>query len=50
MPLVIVSQPIINIATFRFPIPVPGLEGMLYFSGANITEFLKRFNELYNKY
>jgi hypothetical protein len=35
---------------FRFLILVPGLEGILYFLGANITEFLKRFNELYNKY
>jgi hypothetical protein len=30
--------------------PVPSLEGMLYFLGVNITEFLKRFDELYNKY
>jgi hypothetical protein len=30
--------------------PVPGLEGMLYFLSANITEFLKRFNKLCNKY
>jgi hypothetical protein len=29
---------------------MPSLEGILYFLGANITEFLKRFNELYNKY
>jgi hypothetical protein len=35
---------------FRFPMLVPGLEGILYFSGANITQILKRFNELYNKY
>jgi hypothetical protein len=30
--------------------PVPGLEGMLYFLGANIIEFFKRFNKLCNKY
>jgi hypothetical protein len=45
-----VSQLIINIAMFWFPILMPGLEGMLYFLGVNITEFLKHFNELCNKY
>jgi hypothetical protein len=30
--------------------PVPGLEGMLYFLGVNVTEFLEHFEELYNKY
>jgi hypothetical protein len=30
--------------------PVPGLEDILYFLSVNIIEFLKRFNELYNKY
>jgi hypothetical protein len=30
--------------------PVPGSEGILYFLGVNITEFLKHFDELYNKY
>jgi hypothetical protein len=29
---------------------MPSLEDMLYFSDVNITEFLKRFNKLYNKY
>jgi hypothetical protein len=29
---------------------VPSLKGILYFLGTNITEFLKRFNKLYNKY
>jgi hypothetical protein len=29
---------------------MPNLEGMPYFLSTNITEFLKRFNELYNKY
>jgi hypothetical protein len=29
---------------------VPGSEGMPYFSGINITEFLERFEELCNKY
>jgi hypothetical protein len=30
--------------------PVPGSEGMLYFSGINVTEFLEYFEELYNEY
>jgi hypothetical protein len=29
---------------------MPSLEGILYFLGVNIIEFLKRFNKLYNKY
>ena len=49
-PLVTVSQPTIDMATFRFPMPVPGSEGMPYFSGANITEFLERFDELCDEY
>jgi hypothetical protein len=37
-------------STFRFPILVPSSKDILYFSGINITEFLKCFKELYNKY
>ena len=29
---------------------MPSLKGILYFLSINITKFLKRFNELYNKY
>jgi hypothetical protein len=29
---------------------VPGLEGIPYFLGVNVTEFLKYFKKLYNKY
>jgi hypothetical protein len=29
---------------------VPSLKDILYFLGINITEFLKHFDELYNKY
>jgi hypothetical protein len=36
--------------TFQFLILIPSLEGILYFLGVNIIEFLKRFKELYNKY
>jgi hypothetical protein len=29
---------------------VPGLEGILYFLGVNVIEFLEYFKELYNEY
>jgi hypothetical protein len=46
-----VPQPIANMSsTFRFSMPVPGLEGMPYFLGVNITKFLEHFKELYNEY
>jgi hypothetical protein len=44
------SQLTDNMSNFRFPIPVPGSKGMLYFSDANITEFLERFDELCDEY
>jgi hypothetical protein len=49
-PSVKTSQSIVDMSTFRFPMPVPGSEGMPYFSGANITEFLERFDELCDEY
>jgi hypothetical protein len=29
---------------------MPGSEGMPYFAKANITEFIKRFKDIYNNY
>jgi hypothetical protein len=49
-PLDATPQPTADMSTFRFPMPVPGSEGMPYFSGANITEFLERFEELCDEY
>jgi hypothetical protein len=49
-PLATTPQSIANMSAFRFPMPVPGSEGMPCFSGANITEFLERFDELCEEY
>jgi hypothetical protein len=34
----------------HFPMPTPGLPGTPYFKGANITDFLETFIELYKDY
>ncbi len=49
-PPVITPRPTFKMSTFRFPMPVPGSEDMPYFSGANITEFIERFEELCDEY